>query len=320
MSRTTETPTKSASGDSPWPTRHWVVRHSAVAFQFGAASVRQGLGAVANLVFPPNCQLCGQDLDVPGQVHVCQACRHQLKNRKPLCWACAMPLPNLASPVADSCPACRNERFRFASVQAVGLYDGLLRDAVLRIKKAHEESLALTMGRLLADSLRFTEPTRQDGSPARLDRDLSQPERDATHSDGNAARQDGVPTQPPGNPARPDLVVPVPMHWSRRIVRGTNPAEVLAEMVAQKLQIPVALDLLQNRRKTRKQGTLLPDQRRRNVREAFSVSAGYDIKDTCILLIDDVMTTGATGDELSRMLRRAGARRVSVAVLARGTG
>ncbi len=327
MSRTTQTPTKSASAESPWLTRHWVVRRGAAAFQYGAASVRQGVGAVANLVFPPNCQLCSQDLDVPGQVHVCAACRHQLKNRRPLCWACAMPLPNLASPVTDSCPACRNERFRFTSVQAVGVYDGLLRDAVLRMKKAHEESLTLTMGRVLAESLRFTDPTRPDGSPAqpdrdpaRPDRDLTQPDRDPTRPDGSPTQRDGGSLQAPGHPAWPDLVVPVPMHWSRRIARGTNPAEVLAETVAQKLRIPVALDLLHNRRKTRKQGTLLPDQRRRNVREAFSVSAGYDIKDTCVLLIDDVMTTGATGDELSRMLRQAGAKRISVAVLARGTG
>ena len=65
---------------------------------------------------------------------------------------------------------------------------------------------------------------------------------------------------------------------------------------------------------------LLPDQRRRNVRQAFLVSAGYDIKDTCLLVIDDVMTTGATGNEVSKMLRHAGAKRVSVAVVARGTG
>ena len=90
--------------------------------------------------------------------------------------------------------------------------------------------------------------------------------------------------------------------------------------MAGNMRIPVASDLLRCCRKTRKQGMLLPDQRRRNVRDAFSVSAGYDIKDTCLLLIDDVMTTGATGNELSRILRRAGAKRVSVAVVARGTG
>jgi len=148
------------------------------------------------------------------------------------------------------------------------------------------------MGRLLAESVRFSDNRVHDRTDS-----------------------DSV-----GDVDRPDLVVPVPMHWTRRISRGTNPPEILAEMVARKNQIPLIADLLRNRRKTRKQGTLLPDQRRRNVREAFSVSAGYDIREAHILLVDDVMTTGATGNELSKILCRAGAKRVSVAVLARGTG
>lgn len=118
----------------------------------------------------------------------------------------------------------------------------------------------------------------------------------------------------------PDLIAPAPMHWIRRLERGTNPPEVLTETMAQALSVPALIDLLRCRRTTRKQGTLLPDQRRRNVRHAFSVSAGYDITGAHVLLVDDVMTTGATADELSRVLRQAGAGRVSVAVVARGTG
>lgn len=292
MPKTTESPPKTASQDSLRQARHWVARHSAAAVGHGTAVLRQAVGAVGNLIFPPGCQLCGQEVDPPGEVHICAACRSQLSSRKPLCPACAMPLPNLASPATDSCPACRNQRFRFARVQTVGLYDGLLREAVLRMKKAHEEALTLTMGRLLAETLRFPDPTPSVGGPA----------------------------PSAGDPTQPDLVVPVPMHWTRRIARGTNPPEVLAEIVADKLRVPAVLHLLRNHRKTRKQGTLLPDQRRRNVRQAFSISTGYDIKDTYVLLIDDVMTTGATGNELAKLLKRAGAKRVSVAVVARGTG
>ncbi len=271
MVQTTEARNPLVSSESPWQTRDGVIRRCVTAVSGSAA-------AIANLIFPPTCQLCWRDIDGHGEVHVCAACRAELRNRKPVCSHCAMPLPKFASSVAESCPACRNERFCFASVQAMGLYDGLLRDGVLRMKKGHEEALTLTMGRLLAETVRFSDPVR------------------------------------------PDLVVPVPMHWTRRITRGTNPPEVLAEMVGNRMRLPVALDLLRCRRKTRKQGMLLPDQRRRNVREAFSVSAGYDIRDACVLLIDDVMTTGATGNELSRVLRRAGAKQVSVAVVARGTG
>ena len=119
---------------------------------------------------------------------------------------------------------------------------------------------------------------------------------------------------------RPDLIVPVPMHWSRRLVRGVNPAEVLVEVVAARLQVRSLRFALRCRRKTRKQGTLVPSERRRNVRGAYRVSAGYVIKGAHILVIDDVMTTGATADEVARVLSAAGAESVSLAVVARGTG
>ncbi len=226
-----------------------------------------------------------------------------------------MPLPIAVPTTAAACPACRHSNFQFSGVQAVGLYEGPLRDAVLRMKKSHEEALTLTMGRVLADILRFPENSsgKCDDSGTR-DREslasVATPWAVGERSVGRASR--GL------DP--PDLVVPVPMHWTRRVTRGTNPAELVAEMVSHKLRIPAVAGVLYNRRKTRKQGTLLPDQRRRNVRQAFAVSAGYDIKQTHVLLIDDVMTTGATVNELSKLLQRAGANRISVAVVARGTG
>ncbi len=118
----------------------------------------------------------------------------------------------------------------------------------------------------------------------------------------------------------PDLVVPVPMHWSRRVLRGVNTAELLAEPVAVRCAVPLARDLLVCCRKTKKQGTLGPQERIANVRGAFRASASYVIKGANILLLDDVMTTGATVNEAARICRLAGARSVRVAVVARGVG
>ena len=117
-----------------------------------------------------------------------------------------------------------------------------------------------------------------------------------------------------------DLLVPIPMHWTRRMLRGGNSSEILAGSMVIQLNLPTAFDLLICRRKTSKQGTLLPNERFQNMRGAFSVSRDYDIKDAHILLIDDVMTTSATANEAAKMLRRHGAAKVSVAVIARGTG
>jgi len=121
-----------------------------------------------------------------------------------------------------------------------------------------------------------------------------------------------------GQPA--DCVVPVPMHWNRRLHRGTNTALILGAAVGKCLGRPCLGRLLRCRHKTRKQGTLRPAERFVNVRDAFRVSTGYDITEARVLLIDDIMTTGATLSEAAKELRRGGARSVEVAVVARGTG
>lgn len=118
----------------------------------------------------------------------------------------------------------------------------------------------------------------------------------------------------------PELVVPVPMFWPQRLWRGANSSETLAIAVARELKLPVATDVLVCRRFLRKQSTLHADERRRNVRGAFRASWRYDIKGARLLVVDDVMTTGATAQETARILRDAGAASVVVAAVARGMG
>lgn len=117
-----------------------------------------------------------------------------------------------------------------------------------------------------------------------------------------------------------DLVLPMPIHWSRRFSRGVNVSELLAEPIAACCGLKPRLRALRCCRKTKKQGTLRPSERLTNVRNAFAVSARYDIKGAKVLLVDDVMTTGATANEAARVCRRAGACQVHVVVVARGIG
>ncbi|MFM2095963.1 MAG: hypothetical protein RIS70_3087 [Planctomycetota bacterium] len=117
-----------------------------------------------------------------------------------------------------------------------------------------------------------------------------------------------------------DAVVPVPMHWWRRLRRGTPAAELLAEGVAGQTGWRLVRDLIVCRRATRKQGTLSPADRLENVADAFGVRSRYDVQNARVLLVDDVMTTGATLNAVAQALLRGGASEVHVAVLARGTG
>ncbi len=120
--------------------------------------------------------------------------------------------------------------------------------------------------------------------------------------------------------ALPDVVTPVPMHWLRKLMRGINDSELLAEAVAAHLNVPFGTHLLRCLRPTRKQGTLLPTERRHNVRGAYGVRRRANVSGAHVLVVDDVMTTGATANELAKVLRRAGASQVTVAIVARGVG
>jgi ComF family protein len=117
--------------------------------------------------------------------------------------------------------------------------------------------------------------------------------------------------------ARPDVVVPVAMHWRRRWARGTNSAALVAERLAGRLRVPLAAGLLRRSRNTPPQFTLPPSERAANVRGAFCVNAGYHLDKARVLLVDDVLTTGATCSEAARVLKRTGAAHVTAVVAAR---
>ncbi len=114
-----------------------------------------------------------------------------------------------------------------------------------------------------------------------------------------------------------DVVVPVPMHWTRRTWRGANSPETIAQRLALRLAVPLRPALLVRARRTAPQASLSPNQRRANVRGAFRAAVHPDLPGARVLLVDDIMTTGATLNEAAKTLVRAGAAEVMVAVLAR---
>jgi ComF family protein len=114
-----------------------------------------------------------------------------------------------------------------------------------------------------------------------------------------------------------ELLLPVPLHWSRLFQRRYNQAALLAGAVHGAGGPPVAVDCLVRRRRTPSQGHLGPLARERNVRSAFAVRRPAEVRGKRLVIIDDVMTTGATVDECARVLKRAGAISVGVLTLAR---
>ena len=108
----------------------------------------------------------------------------------------------------------------------------------------------------------------------------------------------------------------MPLHWRKRLERGFNQSELLAKFLAKRTGIPLVKSL-QRRKQTDPQAGLTRAQRRTNVAGAFEVNRRQEVQGRHILLIDDVLTTGATASACSAVLKRAGAKRVTVLTLAR---
>jgi ComF family protein len=112
-----------------------------------------------------------------------------------------------------------------------------------------------------------------------------------------------------------DFIVPMPLSVQRLRARGFNQAHEIARSVGHATSIPLALDLCRRAIDTAAQAALPWKERARNVRGAFVCDA--DLSGHSVAVVDDVMTTGATLDELAKILRRAGAREVRGWIVAR---
>jgi len=113
-----------------------------------------------------------------------------------------------------------------------------------------------------------------------------------------------------------DMVIPVPLHRARERERGFNQSEVLAEGISRAMGISLTKGILKRRKNTKDQTYLNAQQRAENVKGAFVVTRPEKINGKNVILVDDVMTTGATLNECARMLKETGATRVFAATLA----
>ena len=240
-----------------------------------AETGRQLGRGILHLIYPACCHFCGRSLTADGPF--CDSCRDGLfTDPFAACPRCAATVGPFA--VLDGrCSHCREEAFSFDAALRLGSYDGLLREAVLRMKHHAGEGMAELFGEEWAEQA-----------------------RSAFHTLGV------------------DALVPVPLHWRRRWRRGYNQSEAVAHGLAARLRLPCQPSWLRRTRATPMQPSLTLAERRENVRGAFA--ATLSLRGRTLLLVDDVMTTGATASEAARALRTAGADRIVVAVLSRAHG
>ncbi len=213
----------------------------------------------------------------------CVSCRQNLPwIAPPICVKCGMPY--LVASAADAhrfvgrpCHECRRRSKPFMCARSVFEYRDAAANAIRALKFRGHRRLARPLGRLMAEKARDI--------PGFLD---------------------GI-----------TLVVPVPLHPRRMAERGFNQSALLAGEIARTLGLQLATDALVRVRETETQTSLDRKKRLVNVRGAFAAREHPSLGGAHILLVDDVMTTGATAEACSRALRSSGARSIKVISLAR---
>jgi len=230
-------------------------------------------------LFPSDCRLCGTPLENISRLPVCPGC---LAAMQPIsgetCDVCGERLPGLQR-LSDlqTCSACQEARPNFAKAAAYGSYEGDLRELIHLLKYEQVVPAAGALGKMLGEAI------------------------------GKLGIEFGA-----------VLVIPVPLHSSKR--RQLNQAELIARAALKEppmAQAEPATDVLERRRPTVSQIGLTRPQRSQNIRGAFRVVHLNRVSGRNVLLVDDGLTTGTTASECARVLRKAGAKQVWVATVAR---
>ncbi|MGA9584382.1 MAG: ComF family protein [Terracidiphilus sp.] len=253
-----------------------------------AQVLRSPLDAIGSTVLPASCTLCSSPLPHFSSTPICNACWAEISDHHgPICQRCGDSVDQAAAEGLSSSHLCRSCRIAppsYARAVSFGTYDGRIRAAIHALKYDRIHPAGRRLGAILAAAIAQLVLE----APAEM------------------------------------LVIPVPLHRTKQRQRGFNQARVLAKYAIDALRkshpawrLILAPTTLMRLRSTESQAGLTPRQRRHNVRGAFKVSDPTAVKGRHILLIDDILTTGATARAASQSLLKAGAASVYVATLAR---
>jgi ComF family protein len=248
-----------------------------------SATLRGALGAVASVVFPAPCRICGRALVNASRVPICRECLDGfVRIAEPMCGCCGRPFVfEAAPPLVPSgpemlCRLCRVKFYAFDRARSFAIYDDALIEAVLLLKYEEVTRLGDWFAARLADLV----------------------EREASEW-------------------RADVVVPVPLHRDRQRERGYNQAELIARPLARRMGLKIERYLLARTRPRPAQLVLSRTEHWKSVRGAYATREGLKVDNLRVLLVDDVLTTGATLDACARALKKAGAAAVLGLTVAR---
>lgn len=210
--------------------------------------------------------------------NICNGCQQDyLMDPFHRCLQCALPLP---TDMDKRCGTCLKETPYFDTTLVAIQYEAPVDSLVLGLKFGAKLSYAEIIAQQLADAILRQSKLRS---------------------------------------ALPNLLCPVPLSRGRLVNRGFNQALEISRPLSRRLGVPLQADLLWRIKETLQQSSLHPDARHKNIQGAFTVNPRWypAIDGQHVAVIDDVMTTGTTLNEIAKTLKRHGAARVSNLVFAR---
>lgn len=246
--------------------------------------LRSFITLALSLVFPKICFACAKRID-DEDPFLCYLCKRELVFPDDLtCPKCGA----FDVQVREICSYCSKEMVYFDKCASLFPYNNTVRTLIHELKYNEMTKIANYFAAMLIEYL----------------------ERDNPFTSGKEETRQG-------NRPMIDHVCPVPLHPTKERVRGYNQAAKIAEMIAETFKWNYSPNLIKRTKYTISQSALSPEDRKLNVGKAFSVDRKGMLEDSNILVIDDVFTTGATVNSLSKLLKEHRVNRVFILTVAR---
>ena len=234
-----------------------------------------------DVIYPRRCVLCLSAPRVADKlsIELCEDCQNDLQLIKAACTQCGIALKNTQTD--QLCGQCLQKSPPYDQVISVYHYQQPLVWLIQQMKFNKKILLARLLAQLMA-------------------RHLQQ------HWENKSL-------------SIPDAIIPVPLHHKRQHERHFNQAEELARVISKTLQCPIDTQYIERHLNNQQQSGLDAKQRKKNVKGAFRIKNKKNTRYQHVTIIDDVMSTGSTVSEVTKILKKSGIKKVDIWVLARAS-
>jgi len=238
--------------------------------------------ALSDLLFPPQCAVCGVSIagePFPHKVEICDNCREELEwSDRPVCLRCGA-FTTVSERDSADCVWCQPLQYAFDRAICLGPYHEGLGQLILRLKRWPQPALIRVLVRLLLTQRK-----------SRLVFNLEA-----------------------------DAIVPVPRHWTARLFGGLDHVAMIAEELAHYLGLPFRPKAVRRVRLGHPQRAMPLSKRFQNARLLYALGEG-NFEGQHLVVVDDVITSGATASVIAELLKKAGAKEVTAVAIARAEG